>query len=60
MALTGLPSYSITIAAAVTLYVVLLRENQRRDDMAVDEDERDRVAFLDLTDKENRYFRYVL
>ena len=60
MALTGLPSYSITIAAAVTLYVVLLRENQKRDGMAVDEEERDRVAFLDLTDKENRYFRYVL
>jgi hypothetical protein len=46
--------------AAVTLYVVLLRENRKRDGLAVDEKERDRLGFMDLTDKENRYFRYVL
>jgi hypothetical protein len=46
--------------AAVTLYVVLLRENRKRDGLAVGETERDRLAFMDLTDKENRYFRYVL
>jgi hypothetical protein len=40
--------------------VVLKRENKRRDALVVNEDERDRLAFRDLTDKENVYFRYVL
>jgi hypothetical protein len=44
----------------VALYAVLLRENKKRDALAVNEEERDRFAFLDLTDKENPYFRYVL
>lgn len=52
--------YCITIVAAVALYVVLWRENKRRDALPVDEAERDRLAFEDLTDKENPYFRYVL
>ncbi|KAH8708457.1 major facilitator superfamily domain-containing protein [Phaeosphaeriaceae sp. PMI808] len=52
--------YCITVAAAVALYVVLWRENKRRDAVPVDEAERDRLAFMDLTDKENPYFRYVL
>jgi hypothetical protein len=52
--------YCITITAAVALYVVLWRENKRRDGMEVDEEERDKLAFMDLTDGENRYFRYVL
>lgn len=52
--------YCITIAAAVTLYVILKRENKKRDALVVDEAERDKLAFLDLTDKENPYFRYVL
>jgi hypothetical protein len=53
-------SYCITIAAAVALYAVLMRENRKREGLDVDEHERDRLAFMDLTDKENPYFRYVL
>jgi MFS family permease len=52
--------YCITIVAAVALYVVLRRENKKREGVAVNEEERDRLAFMDLTDKENPYFRYVL
>jgi MFS family permease len=52
--------YCITIMAAVALYVVLRRENGKREGLPIDEDERDRCAFMDLTDKENRYFKYVL
>jgi hypothetical protein len=46
--------------ASGALYVVLKRENKRRDALVGNEDERDRLAFRDLTDKENVYFRYVL
>ncbi|KAL1306187.1 hypothetical protein AAFC00_004289 [Neodothiora populina] len=52
--------YCITIAASVALYYVLWRENKRRDTIAGSEEEADRLAFQDLTDKENPYFRYVL
>jgi MFS family permease len=52
--------YCITIVAAGVLYVVLWRENKTRDARQVDEAERDRIAFMDLTDGENPYFRYVL
>lgn len=44
----------------MTLHFVLRVENKRRESLRVDEEERDRLAFLDLTDKENAYFRYVL
>jgi hypothetical protein len=53
------------VACAVALGWVLRRENARRDRAVeevggvVDEAERDKLAFLDLTDKENPYFRYV-
>ncbi|KAF2874042.1 major facilitator superfamily domain-containing protein [Massariosphaeria phaeospora] len=52
--------YCITIAASLALYFVLWRENKRREGLPVDEEERDRFAFMDLTDMENPYFRYVL
>ncbi|KAJ5919296.1 hypothetical protein N7466_010239 [Penicillium verhagenii] len=52
--------YCITIAAAVALYFVLWRENKARDNMELDEVLRDKIAFDDLTDKENPFFRYVL
>ncbi|EAW08934.1 putative MFS transporter [Aspergillus clavatus NRRL 1] len=52
--------YCITIAAAVALYLVLWRENRRREAMELDESQRDKLAFNDLTDKENPFFRYVL
>jgi MFS family permease len=53
-------SYCITIAAAVALYIVLARENRKKDAVPMNEEERDKLAFMDLTDKENPYFRYVL
>ncbi|EFX06143.1 major facilitator superfamily transporter [Grosmannia clavigera kw1407] len=52
--------YCICIAAAAALYVVLWRENRRRDARPVDEMERAKLAFQDLTDRENPYFRYRL
>lgn len=53
-------SYCITIVASVALYIVLSRENKKREGHSGNEEERDRVAFLDLTDGKNPYFRYVL
>ena len=53
-------SYVITILAATTLYIILHRENKRRETLGLDEREGKRIAFKDLTDKENPYFRYVL
>ena len=53
-------SYCIVIVLAMTLYYVLHRENKRRESLRVDEEERDGLAFKDLSDKENPYFRYVL
>jgi len=44
----------------VALYVVLWRANKQRDAVEQDEGERAKLAFQDLTDKENPYFRYVL
>ncbi|PWY90603.1 MFS transporter [Aspergillus sclerotioniger CBS 115572] len=52
--------YCITIAAATALYIVLWRENRRRDALDLDESQRDKLAFQDLTDKQNPFFRYVL
>jgi len=53
-------SYCITIIASGVLYLVLWRENKRRDALVRSEEERDRLAFRDLTDGENVHFRYVL
>lgn len=52
--------YCIVICLAVALYITLRRENKRRDGLELDEGTGDRLAFKDLTDKENPYFRYVL
>ncbi|KAL8647111.1 MAG: hypothetical protein Q9210_005751 [Variospora velana] len=49
--------YCIVIVLAVLLYLLLARENKRRDALALDEAGRDTHAFRDLTDKENPYFR---
>ncbi|KAK2012544.1 major facilitator superfamily transporter [Colletotrichum eremochloae] len=51
--------YVICILAAAALYRILRAENRRRDALPVDEEERAKMAFQDLTDKENPYFRYV-
>jgi hypothetical protein len=42
------------------LYFILARENKRRAAMEVNEIDRNKMAFQDLTDKENPYFMYVL
>ena len=44
----------------MVLYLVLPRENKRRESLGLDDEGCDRLAFQDLTDKENPYFRYVL
>ncbi|CAI0655752.1 unnamed protein product, partial [Colletotrichum noveboracense] len=51
--------YVICILASGALYYVLWSENKKRDALPVDEEERAKLAFQDLTDKENPYFRYV-
>lgn len=54
-------SYCITIASSVALYVVLWRANRAKEALGPeDEAEKAKLAFQDLTDKENPYFRYVL
>jgi MFS family permease len=52
--------YCITITASVALYFVMWRENKRRDGLNLNVEDADRLAFRDLTDKENLHFRYVL
>ncbi|KAL8968751.1 MAG: hypothetical protein Q9197_004715, partial [Variospora fuerteventurae] len=46
----------VAYCVAVLLYLLLARENKRRDSLALDEAGRDTHAFKDLTDKENPYF----
>lgn len=38
----------------------MYRENRRRERLSLDDSEKNSLAFKDLTDKENPYFRYVL
>lgn len=52
-------SYAICIATTGVLYWVLRRENAKREGEVGDEDEKAKLAFQDLTDKENPYFKYV-
>ncbi|KAI0895274.1 MFS general substrate transporter [Annulohypoxylon nitens] len=53
--------YCITIVASTTLFMVLRYENRKKESIMVeDETERAKLAFQDLTDKENPYFRYVM
>lgn len=59
--LTCCRSYCITIVASTTLFMVLRYENRKKESIMVeDETERAKLAFQDLTDKENPYFRYVM
>ena len=53
-------SFCITISAAISLYIVLARENKQRANMELNDIDRDKMAFQDLTDKENPYFQYML
>ncbi|KAL2119764.1 hypothetical protein VTJ04DRAFT_6725 [Mycothermus thermophilus] len=53
--------YVICIAAAITLYFLLAAANRKKEAAGpVDEAEQAKLAFQDLTDMENPYFRYVL
>lgn len=53
-------SYCIVIVLGGVLYFLLWQENKRRSRLGdISEEERDKAAFLDLTDKQNRYFHYV-
>lgn len=52
-------SYAVLIAVAAALYVMLRRENARRDTLVLDEKEGEKHAFDDLTDRENMWFRYA-
>ncbi|KAI8964248.1 MFS general substrate transporter [Daldinia sp. FL1419] len=53
--------YCITILASIALFIVLRYENQKKESAMVDDEtERAKLAFRDLTDKENPYFRYVM
>ncbi|KAK5208725.1 hypothetical protein LTR99_001243 [Exophiala xenobiotica] len=51
--------YALVIVLAIVLYVLLMNENRRRNRLNLEEKEAERVAFDDLTDKENLHFRYV-
>ncbi|EFY99946.2 allantoate permease [Metarhizium robertsii ARSEF 23] len=51
--------YVICILAAAALYLVLFRANKKKMAVPEDETERAKLAFQDLTDKQNPYFRYV-
>ena len=46
--------------SAIVLYMILAKENRRRDALNLDEIDRDKMGFQDLTDVENPYFRYML
>ncbi|KPI44864.1 putative transporter [Cyphellophora attinorum] len=54
-----LGSYSVLVLVAAILYIMLRRENQRRDATGLDQQEGEKHAFEDLTDKENPWFRYA-
>lgn len=45
---------------ATLLYLVLYRENKARERLELNEEDKARLAFKDLTDKENKFFRYAL
>lgn len=52
--------YCMTISASLLLYFILAKENKRRSALQLNDVDRDKMAFLDLTDKENDYFQYML
>lgn len=51
--------YALLVLVAAVLFVMLRRENARRDALGLDDKEGERRAFEDLTDKENLWFRYA-
>ncbi|KAK3314849.1 major facilitator superfamily domain-containing protein [Apodospora peruviana] len=53
-------SQMVCMAAAAVLYLVLYRANRHKSGLLQNETERAKLAFQDLTDIQNPYFRYVL
>ena len=58
-------SYAVTLVLAIALYISYIMENRKRDRMVrsgeiESANPGSNVAFADLTDKENPYFRYSL
>ncbi|KAI9746315.1 MAG: hypothetical protein M1818_000026 [Claussenomyces sp. TS43310] len=52
--------YCVCIVASIALYIVLRTENKRRTALQLNDEDRDKLAFKDLTDMENVYFTYQL
>jgi hypothetical protein len=48
------------MVSASALYFGLARENKKRATLQLNDVDRDKFAFQDLTDKENNYFMYML
>ncbi|KAK5940524.1 hypothetical protein PMZ80_006940 [Knufia obscura] len=51
--------YALLVVLSALLYFMFKRENSRRDALNLDREEGDKIAFDDLTDKQNLYFRYA-
>lgn len=51
--------YVLLVVLSAVLYLLFRRENQRRDELLLNKEEGDKIAFDDLTDKQNPYFRYA-
>lgn len=51
--------YALLVLLSGLLVWMLRRENRRRDGLALDQREGERVAFDDLTDRQNMFFRYA-
>lgn len=52
--------YCVCIVTSMLLYVHLWLENKRRDALMAPMEKKENFDFMDLTDNENPYFRYVL
>lgn len=51
--------YALLIVLSGVLFFMFKRENQRRDALLLDKEEGEKIAFDDLTDKQNLHFRYA-
>lgn len=51
--------YALLVLLSVLLYFMFRNENRRRDALNLDTEEGDRIAFDDLTDRQNLHFRYA-
>lgn len=51
--------YALLVVLSGVLYVLFKRENARRERLGLNREEGEKIAFDDLTDRENMYFRYA-